>query len=301
MFRYPFVTILFFVTATTFSQEISIKAGFLTDSVSIGKAVPYGIGVYYTSDIDLLLPDSTYNFSPFEYVSKQWFPSNTKGDITFDSVVYYLRTFEIDSIQSLRLSLHQVQYGDSTTIFTSYDSIALLHMVTDLPDSIEKIFLIETTDYYRLKPFFNYPYFIAFTFLFLLVSGVGWLAFGKKIMQAIQIKRAHKRYSVFLKKFDALHSSLSGENLIPDSERLLIHWKKYMENLEKYPYLKLTTSELKKANKDEKMVKALQGIDRIIYAGNKVDSTIREFEELRFFTEEIYLDKIEKMKHGLPN
>ncbi|MDH5605157.1 MAG: hypothetical protein OEY51_14500, partial [Cyclobacteriaceae bacterium] len=216
-------------------------------------------------------------------------------------IVYSLRTFEIDSVQALGLPLFKVQYGDSTEVFTDIDSIALFHMVTDLPDSLNKIFLIETTDYYRIEKLFNYPYFIAFSLLFLFLAGGLWLLFGKKLIQTIRINRMRKQYSSFLKKYDSLYTTMSEDTIKTDSERLLVHWKRYMETLESYPYLKMTTSELKKTHDDEKLIKALHGIDKTIYAGKLVKNTAREFEELRLYTEEKYFRKIEKVKHGLPD
>ena len=301
MFRYPLLTILFIFPACIYAQDLAISSGFLSDSIKIGEPVSFGVGVRYSADIDLLFPDSTHNFAPFEYVSRHWFRSQTTEEITFDSIIYSLRTFETDSMQSLRLPLYQVRYGDSTEVYTGIESIALVHMVKDLPDSLSKIFLIETTDYYRVEKLFNYPYFIAFSLLLILLTGSAWLLFGKKIIQTLRVNRMRKQYSTFIKKYDSLHTSLSEDTIKADSERLLVHWKEYMETLEGYPYLKMTTSELKKTYKDEKLIKALQGIDRIIYAGKSDKNTGKEFEALRFYTEEKYLRKIEKVKHGLPD
>ena len=303
MFRGILITILCGTFFSGASQELTVRAGFARNSVKIGEHISYGIGVRHEGEQDILFPDSIYDFSPFEFVSKEWYPSVSENGITVDSLVFVLRTFSTDSIQSLQVPFYQVQYGDSSELRAPSDSIVLMHTVSDLPDSLSRIFLLESTDYYRVKKLFNYPYFIAFSVFGLIVIGGGWLLFGKTIMRGLAMRKMRKRYEAFLSRYDELNASLVKDQTHTEAtEMLLVHWKKYMEGLGRRPYRKMTTNEIRKINTNEKLISALQNIDKAIYSPNKTaGNAYREFEELRHFTHELYTDKLTKIKHGTPD
>jgi hypothetical protein len=85
------------------AQTIDTKGGFLSDSLKIGEETAFYLSSRYPSEFTVLFPDSTYSFAPFEYSRKVYFPTRTKNGQSVDSTVYYLSTFEIDSIQTLSL------------------------------------------------------------------------------------------------------------------------------------------------------------------------------------------------------
>src|SRR5688500_10227732 len=76
---------------------------FQEDSVKLGQQVNYLFFHRHSATEEIIFPDSTYNFSPFELVSRQYFPTRTKGGWSHDSVVYTLRTFDIAPVQTLAL------------------------------------------------------------------------------------------------------------------------------------------------------------------------------------------------------
>ena len=51
--------------------------------------------------MEVIFPDSSYNFSPFEWVSKEYFPTHTNESGSLDSVVYTLTCFDLAPVQQL--------------------------------------------------------------------------------------------------------------------------------------------------------------------------------------------------------
>jgi len=280
-------------------QEVEVDGHFIEDSVKVGMRTAYSLTVRHQRTTDILLPDSSYNFTPFEYDGKQWFKTKTTNDTSLDSVVYYLKTFEVDSVQHLELAFYKTFLGDSILIKTAPDSIALLHTVTSLPDSITQVFLRETTDYYRIKKHFNYPYFITGG-LFLLMIGLAlWLLFGKKTQRWFYLRKLEKEYARFINQYDQLTANISDEQLAPPAEKALIHWKRYMEKLENLPYSKMTTREIKESKDNNTLVKALREIDQVIYSGSAPGDVQQDFRHLRDISEDSYRQKTDKIKHGV--
>ena len=87
-----------------YSQDIKYKTYFLDKEVKLGDSIKLISIINYPIEIELIQPDSTYDFSPFNFIGKKNFQSKFKKDIVYDSTIYYLRTFEVDSIQSLNLN-----------------------------------------------------------------------------------------------------------------------------------------------------------------------------------------------------
>ena len=81
------------------AQDVTVRSGFFKDSLRVGDVTGYYLTARYLSKLNILFPDSAFNFAPFEYDHKKYFPTETEGGKSYDSVVYYLSTFEIDRIQ----------------------------------------------------------------------------------------------------------------------------------------------------------------------------------------------------------
>src|SRR5437868_12505441 len=110
--------ILFF---TAHAQEIKVRAKFSGDSVKIGKPVEFYLSAHYPEKLNILFPDSTFSFAPFELQKKIYFPTETKNGVSKDSVMYMLATYEVDSIQTLKLPVFVVNAMDCTQVFSNTD------------------------------------------------------------------------------------------------------------------------------------------------------------------------------------
>jgi len=83
--------------------------------------------------LNILFPDSTFSFAPFELQKKIYFPTSTKNGISRDSVIYYLATYEVDSIQTLKLPVYVVNPMDCTAVFSNTDSVFFQNLVKAIP------------------------------------------------------------------------------------------------------------------------------------------------------------------------
>jgi len=263
---------------------------FLKDSVKIGEPVLYSLSIEYPIDADVVFPDSLFNFSPFELNQKDYFFTRSDYSFSFDSAIYNLSTFEIDSVQFLRLPVFLILDNDSLTLRPDIDSIVLNHVVTQMPDSLA---FLENTVYRETVLQFNYPYLIAGIIVLVVLSILIYLIFGKQIKRNIilyRLKRAHIR---FVENFNPF---LKDNQTNPES--VLVIWKTYMEKLEGFPYTKSTTKEIALIEANIKAMKPLKLIDRAIY-GKFEDSTLpSSYQDLLSFTDQKYQAKVEFIKYG---
>lgn len=92
-----------FIIGNASGQELKPIGFFLKDSVKIGESVPYSLSYKDRKNRPVIFPDSLFNFSPFELLKKEYFDTQSDDINSIDSAVYYLATFEIDTVQSLSI------------------------------------------------------------------------------------------------------------------------------------------------------------------------------------------------------
>lgn len=293
------VSLLFLLTTAFagFSQEIKPQGQFLEDSISIGKSIPYTLSIKHPRNIDVIFPDSLFDFSPYELEDKIYFPTKSDETHSIDSAVYYLTSFEVDPVQYISLPIYVLQGGDSVEILAGKDSVFLKQNVVEIPDSVavEALPLKENTVYKRVDFQFNYPYFLIGLGIFLILLIVGILVFGRRVGKFFKLRRMKKVYLKYEQQFDDLLPRMSS---IRDMEHLLNHWKKYLEKLEREPYTKLTTKEILSLRSSEEIEKALKGIDRTIYSNRDNEVGTSNFDILRSYSKERFELKVEEVKNG---
>jgi len=260
---------LFFFSILLYSfgtaQNITPQGVFLNDSIQIGEPLPFVLSIKYPKELEVVFPDSLYDFSPFELSRKVYFPTKSDSIISTDSAIYYLTTFEIDTVQSLKLPVFQINDFDSAILWTTIDSVVLKQVVIAIPDSVA---MITNTTYIEVPMAFNYPYAsIGLIVSIILVLAI-WFIFGKTIKNKIKVYYLKKRNATFLTSFEQL---IEDDYL--NTEAILTLWKSYLEKLKKAPYTKLTTKEIGEIFEDKKIVIALMDIDKNIY-GPKDESLL---------------------------
>ncbi|HEX5171562.1 MAG TPA: hypothetical protein VFW11_20430 [Cyclobacteriaceae bacterium] len=283
------------IQSSTSAQELKINGGFVQDSIKVGEDVIYYLTARYPRELNILFPDSTVTFFPFEYHTRRYFPTHTDQGISYDSVVFYLRTFETDSIQHLALPVYVIHPQDCTVVSASLDSIAIKALIRNLPDSVslQDLPLKETVSYETISTTFNY---IILTFvlgILLLITATVWTLFGKKIKRFYQIKRLQKNHIRFLEEFNTKLSALQIKPIPAVAESTATLWKKYLENLESRPYTKLTTKEIVALIQNEQVKASLHSIDRAIYGNH--DVVARSFDGLINFAENEYRKRLEEV------
>jgi hypothetical protein len=157
------------------------KGEFIEDQVKIGEEIIYSLSLNYERGTDILFPDSSFNYSPFEYNSRTYFKTSSDSTQSFDSVIYRLSTFEVDSIQYLQLPIFILSEEDSFRIFSSVDSIQLIHVVTEIPETPE---MKANAGLIKLNKQFNYPYLLIILGILLIISMAVALFFGNQLFKA---------------------------------------------------------------------------------------------------------------------
>jgi len=299
MVRFGSIILLgFLVQLSVSAQEIKVTSGFVKDSVAIGAPITYYLTARYPESVMALFPDSTFKFSPFEFSDKQFFPTKTTNGISYDSAVYKISTFEIDKTQYLSLPVYVTTARDCTAFESARDSVFLIEQIKIPPTdtvSIKNLTLKSNTLYERVLTQFN-------TFILMIVLGVlviaaiiGWIFFGKRIIRYFRIKKLEKKYQQFVQSFSKQVEEISQTFSREKTESALSTWKKYLEQLERKPYTKLTTREVIKMDADSSMGNSLAMIDNAIY-GNQT-AVAEPLKNLRTIAEQRFTKRINQIRH----
>jgi len=274
-------------------QDAAPKGRFMADSVRTGEIAAYVFSFRYPAEKEAVFPDSNYNYYPFEFIRKEFFPTRTNAGVSFDSAVYYLASYEALDVLPLSLPVIVLENGDSVAYFSEPDTLIFKATVTAMPDSIQ---LKESTAYLPVRTTFNYIHAALATLIVLAVAGVAALLFGKQIRRAYRLYKLKKDYVRYIGTMSRLLENINGDASIRTGHAL-IEWKKYLERLDNKPLTKLTTKEISRIYCDKAVEESLRGIDRALY-GNVVDERLKEWlERLVDYSKERYRNKTEEVKH----
>ncbi|MCK5371191.1 MAG: hypothetical protein KAQ62_21675 [Cyclobacteriaceae bacterium] len=289
------LVILFFNVHLALAQNIEPVGSFIQKKIKIGEEIYYTLSVKYDKKLNVLFPDSSYRYGTFEYNSRTWFKTKSDSTLSYDSVIYNLSTFEIDSIQYLQLPVFVLNNEDSLAIFSKIDSINLIQVVAEIPEKPE---FLANTDLFNINRQFNYPYFLIGIGGFVFLSFIVLLFFGKQIAKAWKVYRIKRIRKKFIVRFFNLMRDVSGNNPGTTTEHVLAVWKNYMERLEKKPISKLTTKEILVLHNNGQLKENLKLIDRCIYGGEKGNDLFASFDYLMKYSIEICDLKITEIKNG---
>ncbi|MEL7145357.1 MAG: hypothetical protein AAFO69_03245 [Bacteroidota bacterium] len=278
------------------AQEITVKGGFLEEEIKIGEPVNYFLTATYPRQMEVLFPDSTFNFGIFEFEQKQYFPSSYDSAAVFDSAVYTLTSFEIDAWQKLSLPVFLVTGGDSTRIDAALDSLNYFEVA---PEATDTTSLITDLNPATVPLQVNYPYIMIGVGIFLVVLIIVALVFGQKILNHFRIRRLKKGFGTFSNRYDELVAQVSKSAKREQVEEVIAYWKRYLEKLDKKPYTKLTTKEVIAVTGDERLKQNLNVIDRNIYGnGEQSDDLHVRFQSIKSLAQEYQERKIAELKNG---
>ncbi len=251
---------------------MSIKGQFLSDSLQIGVPVQFVFSIKHQAKTQILLPDSTYNFFPFELKKRTYFTTKTEKNISVDSVVYDLVSFEIQPKLYLKLPIWLSPEKDSShVIWSKPDSISLQQLVKNEFNNELKANIL----YQEWDDYFNYPYWIAGFVVLILIVLLIWSLLGKRIIKAYTMFQFNTRHSIFLSEFGRLTNRIKTRQSLDDIEKAITIWKKHLEQIENKPYSSYTSKEINQQLTDSKLVDALKNIDRAVY-GQEISEIINE-------------------------
>lgn len=271
------------------AQRIKPTGIFLTDSIEVGKPVYFSLSVRHKPETEVFFPDSTFDFSPFEIISKRSFMSSTDQRGSLDSAVYHLVSFDVSRIQQLRLPVFVFQKKDCTAVFTQPDSVFLVK--SNRVDLKRKPVLAEETKLAPLSREFNFSVLIGSIALIIGVVGSIYWVFGQDIYKQWQLLKLQRRHLEYVRSFNRLMRSAREKNNIKDAEKAIIIWKNYLERLEKKPFATYTTREIMDNMPDDELAEALKNMDSIVYGQGKTGNMDVYLEVLKTGATRLYRRK----------
>ena len=294
------VSILALCCSVAHAQSLKPQGYFSADTLKIGEPVRYTLTFRYPRDLEVVFPDEKASYAPFEYLDRQFFPTRSDSVFSYDSVVYEVTTFELDSVQPLTLPVYVVDtdesgQADSTAIYANIDSVYLQQVIQQLPDSLA---LKENTNPLKIPLQFNYPYLLIGIGAFIALLILLYVLFGKQLRRQWQLRRLRKANRQFTERFGQALTSLKAHPDRKRSEEVLVLWKRYMERLDRTPYTKMTTREIAQLPSGEPLRDDLRAIDRSIYGKAMNGELIGHFEQLEQHTHRRFQQRVEEIKHG---
>lgn len=279
-------------------SQVRVTGAFLSDSIKIGEETAFYLTARYPSSLTVLFPDSTGSYAPFEFQKKRYFTTASADGVSFDSAVYHLTTFEIDSFQALQLPAYVLNEGDSTVYMSDLDSIELIHVVTEIPDSIAiaDLPLKEHTAYQPVNFEINYVTVAIVVGCVVVLVTIVWVVFGKRIRRHFIARRLRKNHQQFMSRYEDFVNQVSSAFSSSHTEAALTTWKRYMEQLESRPYTKLTTAETVRLYQDESLGRNLREVDKAIYGHNQ--HVIPALQELKLIAGNKFEHKLQEAMHG---
>lgn len=281
--------------AQSTADTIPPRGRFLQPSVRVGELVDYELSYTHEPGLNVIFPDSTANYAPFEYVGKTYRPTRTRRGRSLDETVYHLRTFALDSVQQLALPVTILQGLDTLTAPATVATVRLKRTVAPVMDGAAPV-LRENTTLLPVEPTFNYPYWLAGLGLVAVVLGGVALGFGRRWRRQYQLYKLRKNHVYFLTQYARHVERFTLSRSLNNMERAITLWKNYLTTLENSVINSLTTREIVAHYQNDKDVKlALRLADRVIY-GNQFteDDTetdlafdlLRDFAQRRFELEQ---------------
>lgn len=268
------------------------RGRFLKQTTLVGEPLDYELRYAHAPDLEVVFPDSLGKFGPFEYAGKTFYPTRTRRGVSLDRAVYHLRTFRLDSVQTLALPVAVLQGPDTLSILPPPSRVRLLRTAAPQPTATALPALRQNLVLVPVEPIFNYPYWLAGALALLLLAAGGAALFRRRLGRRYSAYKRRKNHGYFLAQFarhvERFELSRSATNV----ERAVVLWKNYLAGLENSSLTSFTTREIVAYfENDSDVRKALNATDKVIYGNVQTEEAAevdRAFQRLRGFAERRY-------------
>ena len=266
---------------------------FLKKTVLLGEPLDYELRYEHAPDLEVVFPDSLARFAPFEYTGQTFFPTRTRQGRSLDRVVYHLRTFRLDSVQTLALPVAVLQGFDTLSVVPLPSRVRLRRTAPPLPIGVAEVpTLRQNLTLVPIEPLFNYPFWLAGALALLLLAAGSAALFRRGLRRRYQAYKMRKNHGYFLAQFarhvERFELSRSSINV----ERAVALWKNYLAGLENSGLNSFTTREIVAYFENDSDVRqALSATDQVIYGNlqtEEAQEVDRAFQRLRGFAERRY-------------
>jgi hypothetical protein len=293
--KYFAVSLILLLSLPTKAQEIEYNGFFSQKKASIGDTIYFISIIKYPKNIEIIQPDSSFNFESFDFINKIIIPSYNMNEKIVDSTIYLIRTFNLDSIQSLQLSSYIISRGDSLKITSNTDSININNEIISINPNLKVKY---NTIYSKIQSLINYKNILTISSIVISIIILVYILFGKRVRKYIKIRSLNKKLKKFTIKYEKQLSIYNSNKFKNELEKLLIIWKVYMEYISNNPYLSSTTKEIEIFKKDIKIIKSLKEIDRKIYSKENEGVELKDINYLYDEAKKAFNVKLYEIKNG---
>jgi hypothetical protein len=276
------------------TAHLSVLTGhFRRPTARLGEVVAFELTWQHPANQNVILPDTSADFRPFELVSRRLHPTRTRAGLSIDHVTYYVRTFTPDSLQHLTLNGRLLTLRADTVVVPGRGDQLRLHFVAPAPSPDQPPALLPTLRPETVAARFNWPWLVAGIGLFLVALLAGWLLWGRRARARYRRYRLRKNHQYFLAQYARYVERFELSRSVANLERTITLWKNYLTALENLPINSLTTKELVAtyAANHPLVADALRLGDRAIYGNQLSDDAESEsaaLMALRTFADERY-------------
>ncbi|MBC5991491.1 hypothetical protein [Pontibacter cellulosilyticus] len=237
--------------------------GFAQDTAKLGQLLQYSLVHQHPATQEVILPDSNYNFTPFEFVAKTYFPTTTKAGISTDSAVYTLRTFETIPVQQLALPVYILQGADTIQVFATADAVQVQQLVSKVQEPLS---IKDNTKLAVVEQRFNWPMMLVYIVAGLVFASLIWFVFGQAIIRKYKLYRLRKDHLYFASRYNSHLDRFVKSGSSQSMEKAVSLWKNYLTKLERSAINSFTTKEIVEYYNDDEIVNtALRTCDKAIY------------------------------------
>ena len=257
----------------------------------VGQPVTYELQFDHDPALEIVFPDSLANFGFFEYVRKSYAPTRTRNGRSRDRAVYHLRTFALDSVQTLALPVLLLRGADTLRLLPAPARLRLRR--TAPPGNPAEVPVLESDNRQpAIAPAFNYPFWLvgAAALLGLGTGAAG--VFRQRLRRRYAAYKLRKNHTYFLAQFARHVERFTLSRSTTNVERAVTLWKNYLASLETSALSSFTSSEMVDFfDNDDDVRRALRTTDRVVYGNllsEDADEVERAFQRLRTFAERRY-------------
>lgn len=288
-----FLIFTFFISNLLFAQ-VQSKIEWLADSISLGKPTPLAFSIRYPIGYSIIFPDSAKDFYPYELHSKKYFPTFFENHYAKDSVIYFINSFSIDSIQKIQLPYAYVFKLDTTFLKSNVVSIPFQRKVYNFTNHTPYLF---DTDLIEIPFEPNYTLWFALLFIGVFIFSIFFRIIRKKIYNLWRLHKIYQEWKTLQLLLDKIFQYNDPKTLIYE---LNILWKNYLGTQNAIQPTSLTSKEFELwiqsipfIENKKLFVELCKLEEQIFYASQKIDlqDILLKKEKLKRELERIYQEK----------
>jgi len=274
------------------AQDLKLEGYFLQDSAMLGEKVGYVLKASYPPGINILFPDSTFQFGSMEYLGKETFTTYTQDSTTLDSAIYFLSNFALDSVKNYRLPVFEVLKYDSIHHFPEDAQLFLKLTIDEMP---EELVFRENNSYQQLQREINYPLWIIILSVVFIILLTLILIFGKKFRRKWLVYQEKRRQKKFLSQWAKTKQAFIDNASLETADELLGLWKGRMETLTNKPFGEWTATEIAEHLEMPELLQDFRKIELIIYANRPAEDVQQACDHLEEISTSTYHQKIKSL------